>query len=111
MGGPPPPLGYDVKDRKLVINNAEADTVRHSYRRYIDLGAVRELQIELDRSGTLSKRRLDLPPPEAGHWRAVRSITCCRTGPIEARLYTRRRPCPGRHEAIVDKGLEDSFLL
>jgi len=28
MGGYPP-LGYDVKDRKLVVNEAEADTVRY----------------------------------------------------------------------------------
>ena len=30
MGGPLP-LGYDVKDRKLVVNDAEAGTVRHIY--------------------------------------------------------------------------------
>ncbi len=27
MGGPPP-LGYDVKDRKLIINEDEAEIVR-----------------------------------------------------------------------------------
>src|SRR5262249_51990048 len=32
MGGLPP-LGYDVADRKLLVNNREADTVRHIYRR------------------------------------------------------------------------------
>ncbi len=32
MGGLPP-LGYDVEDRKLVINKKEADTVTHIYRR------------------------------------------------------------------------------
>ena len=58
MGGLPP-LGYDVKDRKLVINDTEADTVRHIYRRYTDLGSVRTLQAELNRSGIKSKRRLN----------------------------------------------------
>ena len=33
MGGLPS-LGYDVKDRKLVVNTAEAKTVRHIFRRY-----------------------------------------------------------------------------
>jgi DNA invertase Pin-like site-specific DNA recombinase len=39
MGGPPP-LGYDVQERKLVINPAEAETVRHIYHRYRTLGSV-----------------------------------------------------------------------
>ena len=40
MGGLPP-LGYDVKDRKLVVNAAEAETVRHIFRRYADFKSVR----------------------------------------------------------------------
>ena len=36
MGGLPS-LGYDVKDRRLVINEAEAKTVRHIFRRYAEL--------------------------------------------------------------------------
>ncbi|MDH3581185.1 MAG: recombinase family protein, partial [Hyphomicrobiales bacterium] len=32
------PLGYDVKDRKLVVNKREAETVCHVYRRYVELG-------------------------------------------------------------------------
>ena len=34
MGGFPP-LGYDVKDRKLVVNETEAETVRYIFRRYV----------------------------------------------------------------------------
>jgi len=30
------PLGYDAKDKKLVVNQAEAETVRYIYRRYLD---------------------------------------------------------------------------
>ena len=40
MGGLPP-LGYDVRDRKLVVNESEAETVRAIYRRYAELGSVR----------------------------------------------------------------------
>ena len=47
MGGLPS-LGYDVDDRKLVVNEAEAETVRHIYRRYAELGSVRALKDELD---------------------------------------------------------------
>ena len=39
MGGNPP-LGYDVKDRKLVVNGAEAETVRYIFRCYQELRSV-----------------------------------------------------------------------
>src|SRR5205085_10333420 len=35
MGGNPP-LGYDVKDRQLVVNEAEAASVRHIMLRYLE---------------------------------------------------------------------------
>ena len=50
MGGYPP-LGYDVKDRKLVVNEAEAETVRYIFRRYQELRSVRLLKEHLDASG------------------------------------------------------------
>jgi site-specific DNA recombinase len=37
MGGVPP-LGYDVRDRWLVVNRPEAVTVKHLYERYLGLG-------------------------------------------------------------------------
>ncbi|MBA4174851.1 MAG: recombinase family protein, partial [Hyphomicrobium sp.] len=51
------PLGYDARDRKLVINEAEANTVRMIFRRYAALGSVTLLQEELDRQGVRSKQR------------------------------------------------------
>ena len=33
------PLGYDVKDRRLVVNRAEAATVKQIYERYLDSAA------------------------------------------------------------------------
>ena len=56
MGGNVP-LGYDVKDRKLIVNEVEAETVRLIFRRYSELGSVRILGHELDRLGVVSKRR------------------------------------------------------
>jgi DNA invertase Pin-like site-specific DNA recombinase len=58
MGGLPP-LGYDVRDRKLVVNEREAETVRRIYRSYAALGSVRDLKDKLDRDGTVSKTRVD----------------------------------------------------
>src|SRR5208282_2335727 len=39
MGGVPP-LGYDIGERRLVVNEAEAATVKHIYERYLELGSV-----------------------------------------------------------------------
>jgi site-specific DNA recombinase len=30
------PIGYDVHERRLVVNQSEAETVRKIYRRYLD---------------------------------------------------------------------------
>ncbi len=51
------PLGYDVSDRKLIINEQEAQTVRHIFQRYIELGSVRLLKDDLNRHGIVSKSR------------------------------------------------------
>jgi len=56
MGGPVP-LGYDVVDRKLVVNKAEAAQVRLIMKRYIELGSVRTLADELTASGVRTKVR------------------------------------------------------
>ena len=56
MGGTVP-LGYDIKERKLVINPSEAETVRLIFTRYAELGSVTLLQAELNRGGYRSKRR------------------------------------------------------
>ena len=56
MGGPVP-IGYDVKDRKLVINDVEAAIVRHIFTRYVALGSGRELIEELRADGYRTKLR------------------------------------------------------
>jgi site-specific DNA recombinase len=50
------PLGYDVRDRRLVIVEEEAELVRHIYARYLELGSVLPLAKELGDAGITSKR-------------------------------------------------------
>lgn len=57
MGGTIP-LGYEVKDRKLVVHEAEADTVRLIFQRYLALGCVSLLRADLDHNGVRSKQRI-----------------------------------------------------
>lgn len=51
------PLGFDAKDRALVINEEEAETVRHIFRRYLELGSVYALHAELESDGIRTKTR------------------------------------------------------
>jgi len=101
MGGVVP-LGYDVRDRKLVVNNAEAETVRTIFRRYAELGSVRLLRAELDRLGIVSK-----PRARSGGVSISRGALYLM---LQNRLYRgeiafKGKTYPGQHDAIVDAEL------
>jgi len=51
------PLGYDVKDKKLVVNPNEAKTVRFIFTRYLGLRSFQKLIDELNEKGIVTKRR------------------------------------------------------
>lgn len=51
------PLGYEARDKKLVINPTEAETVRTIFRRYIELQSFGRLVADLDKRGIVTKRR------------------------------------------------------
>src|ERR1700732_2115716 len=65
MGGVVP-LGHEVCDRRLVIDEREAETVRYIFRRYLELGCVRLLKEDLDRHSVVSKRRTSKTGIESG---------------------------------------------
>jgi site-specific DNA recombinase len=50
------PLGYDVKDRKLVVNEGEAATVRMIFERFIRMGSATALVRSLRAEGIIGKR-------------------------------------------------------
>ena len=101
------PLGYDAKDRKLVINQEEAERVCHIFRRYLELGSVYKLKVELDAKGITSKRRLGANGKAWGG----RSITAgalyhLLRNPIYCgRIGHREQSYEGMHEAIIEPGL------
>ena len=55
MGGNPP-LGYDIKDKKLVINEAEAQQVKHLFEKYLELQSVKRLVQYAEAQGIHSKK-------------------------------------------------------
>lgn len=57
MGGTVP-LGYDVWDRQLIVNEAEAETVRTLFRLYLEHGNVRAVVAAAERAGLRSNVRI-----------------------------------------------------
>jgi len=51
------PLGYEAKNKKLIINPKEADTVRTIFKQYLELKSFSSLVQDLDRRGIVTKRR------------------------------------------------------
>lgn len=51
------PLGYVTKDKKLIIDKAEAETVRAIFKLYLELGSFSKLVAELDRRKIVTKQR------------------------------------------------------
>ncbi|OUS09126.1 hypothetical protein A9Q96_00150 [Rhodobacterales bacterium 52_120_T64] len=54
MGGRRP-LGYDVRNRKLINNDDEAETVREIFQQYVRIGSVSRLQKHLEKRNIRSK--------------------------------------------------------
>jgi DNA invertase Pin-like site-specific DNA recombinase len=73
MGGMPP-LGYDVKDRKLIVNDDEARTVVGIYRRYLALKSVHAVKDALAAAGIRSKRRIHPDGSEYGSQKLSRTV-------------------------------------
>jgi DNA invertase Pin-like site-specific DNA recombinase len=91
------PLGYDLKDRALVVNQPEAETVRTLFRLYRELGTVRRLKVEADRRGLRTKRRPQASGKVLGGGLsspAAISTSCSRTRSMPAKFATRERATP-----------------
>jgi site-specific DNA recombinase len=61
------PLGYEVNDRKLIVNDEEAATVRLIFRRYLDLGPLSALRRDLREQGIVTRKANAFLG--AGNWR------------------------------------------
>ena len=103
------PLGYDAKDKKLIINKGEAETVRYIFRRYLELQSFGKLVEDLDAKGIITKRR----NTKVRKFNGGIPFTY---GPLahflKNRLYVgetghKGKWFPGEHAAIVDRKIFD----
>jgi DNA invertase Pin-like site-specific DNA recombinase len=106
-------LGYAVKDRKLIVVEEEAERVRTIFRRYLALGSLGRLMIDLREKGVVTKVR----PLSTG--RMIGGIPFTR-GPLAGLLRNRfyigqvvfkGEVCPGAQPAILDRELFDAVQV
>jgi DNA invertase Pin-like site-specific DNA recombinase len=99
MGGIAP-LGYDAKDRALVVNPEEAEIVRKLFHLYLELGSVRQVVASAKRERL--KTRLGNDFTKGGLYVLLQN-------PIYVgRVRHKNRTFPGRHEPIVNKATWDT---
>jgi DNA invertase Pin-like site-specific DNA recombinase len=109
MGGPVP-LGYDVVDRKLLVNKGEAATVNRIMQRYVALGSVRELKRELDEASIVTKQTaLKTGAIRGGIGFGLGGLRTL----LKNRIYVgeikhKTNHYAGEHQAIVDRKLFES---
>jgi DNA invertase Pin-like site-specific DNA recombinase len=106
MGGPVP-LGYRLENRKLLIDETEAETVRLVFRRYLELSSVGALAAELTTAGIRTKVRQFSNGQSVGGVEFTRgSLAQLLQNPLFAGKVSHRGELfEGEHEPIVDPDL------
>jgi site-specific DNA recombinase len=109
MGGPVP-MGYNVKDRQLVINETEAESVRRVFELYIDEGHVPALLERLMREGIRTPVRTSaMGSQRGGRWFTRGHVYKLLSNPLYiGRVAHKGSSHPGQHEAIVDRKTWDA---
>ena len=93
------PLGYDVNDRKLVINRTEAATVRTIFERFIKIGSATELVRALRAEGICGKQGKLV---DKGYiYKLLNNRVYIGEAVHKGVAY------PGEHQAIIDRTLWD----
>jgi DNA invertase Pin-like site-specific DNA recombinase len=106
MGGMVP-LGYNLKDRHLILNEREAEHVREIFRLYLEFGCVKKLKVHLDQRGVKSKIRVSRSGKSSGGTAYSRGALY---KILQNRIYLGEIPhkgqsYPGQHALIVDREL------
>jgi site-specific DNA recombinase len=93
------PLGYDIRDRKLVINTAEAASVGTIFQRFARMGSMTKLIPILAKEGIRAKSG---KPIDKGYlYRVINNRVYIGEAVHKGIAY------PGEHEAIIDRALWD----
>ena len=109
MGGCPP-LGYDARERKLVINTDEAESIQFIFARYLELGSVARLRAELDAKGITTKAWVSTrgKPIGGNRWYIGPLRHLLRNRVYVGEAVHKGASYRGEHVAIVSKELFDA---
>lgn len=109
MGGHVP-LGYDAIDRKLLINDAEAQIVRTLFALYLDQGSARAVQTIAKQNGLRTKVRHNKDGTTRGGEPFGRGhIYQILSNPLYVgEIRHKGDVYPGEHDAIIDRDLWDA---
>jgi site-specific DNA recombinase len=112
MGGPVP-LGYDVFDRKLVVNQAEAEQVRQIMQLYLKVGSVPELVDVLAKNGSQTKiqQRKDGGTRGGCHFKRGNLYHLLSNRIYRGMTVHKGEAFEGEHEAIVAEELWDQVQV
>ena len=112
MGGTVP-LGYEVRERKLLVKEPEASFVRGLFDRYLDLRSVPKLVAETNRQARAAQNARQLGDAETAHPTYTRHmhpgmVYKMLANPLYiGKLRHRDMVHDGEHDAIIDKALFD----
>ncbi len=98
MGGKVP-LGYDVRDRKLVVNEAEAAVVRRVFEGFAEIGSGTTLTRVLRAEGVTTKQGRAINKGDA--YRLLNNRTYVGEAAHKGQVYA------GEHKAIISRDLWD----
>ena len=106
MGGVVP-LGYDLKDRKLLVNKEEAKLVRTLFAQYLELGCFCKLKRWADEEGHRSKSRVHETKGQYGQrpFTPGSLYTLLRNRTYIGEVNHKGQIYPGEHQGILDKEL------
>jgi site-specific DNA recombinase len=88
------PLGYDVRDRKLVVNQEEAAKVRMVFERFVEVGSATVLAKELRHDGFRNKQGTLI---DKGYLYRLLNNRVYRGDAVH-----KGKAYPGEHDAIID---------
>jgi DNA invertase Pin-like site-specific DNA recombinase len=93
------PLGYDIKDRKLLVNPPEAASVRALFQRFLRVGSMTKLVVALRSEGMTTKGGKLI---DKGYvYRILNNRVYLGEAVHKGTAY------PGEHQAIIDRTLWD----
>jgi site-specific DNA recombinase len=112
MGGPIP-LGYDLCERKLLINEVEAETVRLIFARYQEIGSLGALSKDLNATGIRSRvRQMRDGTIKGGDAYSAGALAHIPRNRIYVGEITHgEKVYPGAHEAIINRDIWDAVQV